>query len=145
MSPTIPRVDFYRINDNNASSVKEVACRLLEKAYQNGHQILVYCSTRLEAMALDDQLWTYKANRFIPHALIWETLTSTPPIQIGYEYTTESPHDLILNLAATVPFFSPSLRRIIEIVPPADAAKTISRDHYRIYRAQHCELHTHEL
>ena len=141
MSPI--RVDFYLLNDSHPESIGDMACRLLEKAYNGGYRVFVCCQDREEAAALDTQLWTYKAERFIPHGLVWENFELPPPIQLGCERPVNDTADLILNLASSVPSFSSTLRRIIEIVPAIDTAKAISREHYRIYRTHQFELHTH--
>ena len=34
-------VDFYLLNQDNTQAVLMFACRLVEKAYQQGHQVLL--------------------------------------------------------------------------------------------------------
>ena len=103
------------------------------------------CNNQEDALLLDERLWTYKEDSFVPHALEWENLEPTPAIQIGCDLPANSTVDLVLNLASSTPFCSPNLRRIMEIVPADDAARALSRDHYRIYRSHQFELHTHTI
>ncbi len=107
--------------------------------------MFVCCNNREDAVLLDERLWIYKEESFVPHALEWDNLEPIPPIQIGCELPPNSTADLVLNLASSVPLFSPTLRRIMEIVPAEDAARALSRDHYRIYRSHQFELHTHTI
>ena len=134
------RVDFYLISDPTPSLV---ACRLIEKAYQQGHRIFVYCNNQEEAEHLDELLWHYKDESFIPHHLQGEGPEPPPPVQIGYGAEPRGFNDVLLNLAHTIPLFVSRFRRIIEIVTADETAKEISREHYRDYRSKRYELHTH--
>ncbi len=143
MSPI--RVDFYLLNNNEPNSVWLIACRLLEKAYKRGHRVFVYCGSKENAETLDELLWTYKDDSFIPHNLQGEGPEPPPVIQIGYGEEPRGFNDILLNLAPSIPPYFSRFRRIIEIVAGNDTAKEISRDHYREYRAKQCTLHTHPI
>lgn len=139
------RVDFYLLASNEASAARIFSCRLLEKAYLRGQNIFVYCNDRQEAEKLDELLWTFKENSFVPHHLQGEGPEPPPPIQIGYQTEPRGFNDILLNLATEIPAFYLRFRRIMEIVVHDEAAKTLGRAHYRTYRAQQCELYTHEI
>ena len=139
------RVDFYLLTSNQPQAGWLTACRLLEKAYQRGHRIFVYCNNQHDAELLDELLWTYKDESFIPHNLQGEGPAPPPAVQIGYGTEPRGFNDILLNMAATIPSYYTRFRRVMEIVTADDAAKENSRDHYRQYRAQQCELHTHNL
>ncbi|KTD32819.1 DNA polymerase III subunit chi [Legionella nautarum] len=139
------RVDFYLLANNDEQAKCLLACRLLEKAYLRGHRVFVYCNNQQEAETLDELLWTFKDNSFIPHNLQGEGPEPPPPIQIGYRDEPRGFNDILLNLATEIPGFYPRFRRVIEIVSNDEAAKELSRAHYREYRAKHCELQTHEI
>ncbi|MCX7116994.1 MAG: DNA polymerase III subunit chi [Legionellales bacterium] len=138
------RIDFYLSLDPDPKAQMLIACRLLEKAYLRGHRVFVLCDSLAFAENLDELLWTFKELSFIPHHLQGEGPEPPPPIQIG----TEKPHgfrDILLNLCATIPPFFSQFRRIMEIIAADEPAIEIGRDHYREYRANGCELHTHEI
>jgi len=140
------RVDFYLLTTTQPQSEQLVACRLLEKAYLRGHQVFVQCEHRDNALSLDNLLWTFKEDSFIPHSMQEEQLDSTPTIQIGCR--TETPpnsKDILFNMAASIPPYFLQFQRIIEIVSANDEAKQISRRHYREYKNNHCEIHTHSI
>lgn len=139
------RVDFYLLNNSDAEARWLLACRLLEKAYLRGHRVFAYCSNQQDAETLDELLWTFKDNSFIPHNLQGEGPEPPPPVQIGYRDEPRGFNDILLNLAAEIPTFYPRFRRVIEIVANDEAAKELSRNHYREYRAKQCELQTHDM
>lgn len=141
----LPRVDFYLLEDSDQQARLLLACRLLEKAYARGHRVFVYCETQAEAEQLDELLWTYKDDSFIPHNLQGEGPEPPPPIQIGFGDEPRGYSDILINLAIQIPPFFTRFKRVMEIVTTDEASKEISRNHYRDYRAQRCELQTHSI
>lgn len=47
------------------------ACRLIERLYSSGKRVAVWMSDRGRAAVLDEYLWTFAQNSFVPHA-IWD-------------------------------------------------------------------------
>lgn len=139
------RVDFYLLQENQPQIGWLTACRLLEKAYLRKHRVFVLCNNQEDALLLDELLWTFKEDSFIPHNLQGEGPEPPPAIQIGYEGKPQGFNDILLNMSSTIPAFHTQFRRIMEIVLNDDAAKEISRQHYREYRNQQFELHTHQI
>ncbi|MCW8386457.1 DNA polymerase III subunit chi [Fluoribacter dumoffii] len=139
------RVDFYLLASDQPDARWLVACRLLEKAYAKGHKVYVLCNNKQDAELLDELLWTFKEDSFIPHNLQGEGPEPPPPIQIGYEREPRGFNDILLNLADYIPDFYSRFKRIMQIVNNVEADKELSRAHYRDYRAKGCELHTHHL
>ncbi len=139
------RVDFYLLTQNLPEAGWLVACRLLEKAWLRGHRVFVYCETADDAALIDELLWTYKEDSFIPHNLQGEGPEPPPAVQIGYGAEPRGFNDILLNMSTTIPPFHTRFRRIMEIVIDNEDAKAISRQHYREYRTKGFELHTHQL
>lgn len=143
MSPT--RVDFYLLSNPSVDAVELLACRLLEKAYLRGHRVFVFCETKTQAEALDERLWTFKDDSFIPHNLQGEGPEPPPAVQLGYGPEPRGFNDILLNLSTTIPTYATRFRRVMEIIAANEAAKAIGRNHYREYRAKQCEMHTHPM
>ncbi len=139
------RIDFYLLSDDQPNAHWLVACRLLEKAYSRGHRVFVYCDNQQDAEFLDELLWTYKEDSFIPHNLEGEGPEPPPPIHIGYSSEPRGFNDILLNLNKEVPPFYIKFKRIIELVPSNNEAKEQSRLHYKMYRTQGGKLFTHPI
>lgn len=139
------RVDFYVLDDSQPQAGWLMACRLIEKAYQRGHHVFVYCDSEADAMKLDELLWTYKDDSFIPHNLQGEGPEPPPPVQLGYSTEPRGFSDILLNLTPMIPPFHTRFHRLIELVLNDDAAKEISREHYRAYRHLGYEQHIHPI
>ncbi len=140
------RVDFYLLNDTTPQADKLFACKLLEKAYYRGHRIFVHCAHQQDAFQLDELLWTFKDDSFVPHNLQGEGPEPPPAVQIGYQPTAPRGYsDILLSLSGTIPSFHTQFQRLIEIVATDDAAKEIARSHFRAYRQLGYTLNTHTL
>jgi len=143
MSPI--RVDFYLLASSEPQARWLLACRLIEKAFVRGHRVFVYCNNQQQAELVDELLWTFKDESFIPHNLQGEGPEPPPPIQIGYQSEPRGFSDILLNLADEIPAFYTRFQRVMEIVSNDETAKELSRTHYREYRGRQCQLQTHNM
>jgi DNA polymerase-3 subunit chi len=141
----MPRIDFYIIDETSAQARLALACRLIEKARKNRHRVFINAGSDQQANQLDELLWTYRDDSFLPHNLYGEGPEPAPPIQIGCQVTPAKHRDILLNLSDDVPAFFTQFARILEIVTNEPAVQTSSREHYRHYRACGHEISTHKL
>ncbi len=141
----MPRIDFYIIEEANPQARLRLACRLIEKAYKNRHRIYVHADNQTQAHQLDELLWTYREDSFLPHNLYGDGPEPAPPIQIGFGATPEKHRDILINLSSTIPDFYPQFTRLLEIITAEPDIQTCGREHYRQYRAQSYEITTHKL
>lgn len=141
----MPRIDFYIIEESSANVRMRLACRLIEKAYKNRHRIYIHTANQAEAHELDELLWTYREDSFLPHNLYGDGPEPTPPIQIGFAATPDKQRDILINLSNEVPAFYPQFLRVLEIVSNEPAIQAIGREHYRQYRTEGHDISTHKL
>ena len=64
------RVDFYVTGESTRSARLRLACRLTEKAYLAGQQVLVWDTDAAELREFDALLWTFGDLSFVPHAIL---------------------------------------------------------------------------
>jgi len=141
----MPHIDFYIITDETAASRLQLACRLIEKAYKNRQRIYIHTDGEPLAHQLDELLWTYREDSFLPHNIHGEGPIPAPPIQIGFTATPTEHRDLLINLNADVPGFYKQFTRVFEIVPPEATSQSAARERYRYYRNQGHEINTHKI
>ena len=140
------RVDFYILGSSAPPEGPErVACRLAEKAWQAGHSVLIQTSSETAAQRMDDLLWTYRAESFVPHGLYPDASDQRPPVLVGHGAEPNGSMDVLINLTQTVPAYYGSFARIAEVVGGAHEARELGRERYRFYRNHGCSLHSHEL
>ncbi|MGC1181538.1 DNA polymerase III subunit chi [Legionella sp.] len=139
------RVDFYLLESDQNQARWLITCRLLEKAYIRGHRVYVFCNNQEHAELIDELLWTFKDDSFIPHNLQGEGPEPPPPIQIGCANNPRGFNDILLNLTPQIPPFYAQFKRVIELVINTESEKELGRAKYREYRAKSCELLTHQI
>ena len=136
---------FYILEESSIMQRLRLACRLLEKAYKNRHRIYVNAVDEKQAHLLDEMLWTYKDDTFLPHNLYGDGPEPAPPIQIGFGITPDKQRDILLNLSPDVPDYFSQFARLLEIVSSDSVIQAAGREHYRHYRAAGYEITTHKL
>lgn len=141
----MPKIDFYILAEGDAETRFTLACRLIEKAYRNQHRIYIHTENQTDAHQLDELLWTYRADSFLPHNLYGDGPEPAPPIQIGFTDTPEKHRDILINLGNEVPAFYKQFSRVLEIIANDPAIQARGRDNFRFYRAQGCDITTHKL
>ncbi len=138
------RVDFYILPDQQRNNLRLFACRLAEKAWQQGHRILIQTDNADESRHMDDLLWTFRDGGFVPHGLAGDEEQDQHPILISHLDTAAGTFQLLINLSARIPA-DDAFERIAEIVNQEAQRKQQGREHYKIYRDKGVELHHHEM
>ena len=138
------RVDFYVLEPPSAAGHDRMMCRIVEKAWQQGHAVYVQCADDAQARAFDDLLWQFQDVSFVPHALTGEAGTDTPVV-IGCAAVDNLQPDVLVNLAAAVPELASRYTRVIESAGYDDATRGAARTRYRYYQERGFPLNTHKV
>jgi len=143
------QVDFYILEATAEREWLRTACRLAEKAWLKGHRIFIHTDSKETARSLDDMLWTYRQDSFVPHALYDDRLDaefeSLEPVLVGDGSAEPADIDVLINLAEAVPAFVGRSTRVAEIVAGDDAARRAGRIRYRDYRDRGFPIQQHDL
>ena len=136
------RVDFYILQDVDESARHRFACRLACKAVTGGNSVVMHTDNQSTAEQLDEMLWHYPDQRFIPHNLeTVENATIAPVILTWTE--PERCEGVLINLTSGVPKFFGRFDRVAEIV--VQQAREGGRERYKFYRDRGFPLHHHDL
>lgn len=136
------KIDFYLLASEDPATRWDFCCRLTEKVSSLGHRILISVDSLDEANHIDQLLWSFKPESFIPHRLILDSSKPTLPVEITYDHTVGDHRDVLLNLGKGIPEFFGSFSRLSEFVTEDNATKEWSREHYRFYRNQGYSIDT---
>jgi len=143
------QVDFYSLKQPEQSDRMYFACRLTEQVMNQGLKIYIHAENEQAAQDMDDLLWSFKPECFIPHAILGidEELNDDEdiPVFIGFGDNFAERSDLLINLSSDIPGFLENFSRIAEIVPNAEEAKNKLREHWNTYKDKGFELKHHEL
>ncbi|MEM7194155.1 MAG: DNA polymerase III subunit chi [Pseudomonadota bacterium] len=142
-----PRVDFYLLESSNGRAKDMLACRLATKAFASDMKVYIRVSETSDAQRMDELLWTFKQNSFLPHAIAHaDNNADQYPIQIGTD--TEPPagcDDFLIQMSGHNNSAASQFNRIAELVGPGDAEKQAGRERFRYYRQHGIEPDTHQV
>lgn len=139
------RIDFYILEDVDANARWRFACRLTEKAYQQGHRVYLHANSAEDAARLDDLLWTFRSGSFIPHTCGDETTDPEARVHIGFGTEPMDHDDVLVNLSRQVPPFFSRFHRVVELVDGDEEQRKQSRERYRFYRDRGYPLENHPI
>ena len=137
-----PQIDFYVLQELSPDGRFKLACRIIEKAYRLGHQIYVRTSDPDHTNKLDDLLWTFSQNSFIPHQLSSESDSIDSPVVIGENLLTTEETDVVISVANDPVSNFTAYPRIVDIVGCKDEDKASGRNRFRYYREHGVEPNT---
>jgi DNA polymerase-3 subunit chi len=129
------QADFYVLGKQAQHDQWYFACRLVEQIQQKGHQVLLQVSNEEEAKALDDMLWQFRPDAFVPHALL--NAKDAPvdcPVSIGWHQEPGHHHDVIIILTPELPAFYGRFQRLVEVVVQNDDVLEYTRQHFRFLK-----------
>lgn len=138
-----PEVAFHF----NVADKAHYLCRLLRKAYQAGLRALV-CAPPELARELDQLLWTFAAEEFIPHAR-WKDSSAArarSSILIA-DSAVEWPEAQVLVNALPQPALPPAYegyRKVIEVVGLDAGDRDAARQRWKTYTTQGHGLLRHD-
>jgi DNA polymerase III subunit chi len=138
------RVDFYVLSADAPDARLRYACRLAERAVEQGCQVYIHTQ---DVQRLDDMLWTFSDGSFLPH----EVYRGQAPeharvmVMVGSEVGPQSHRGLLINLMDAMPPDVNAYDRIAEIVDVDPERKRTARDRYKQYREQGCAMESHNL
>ncbi len=140
----MPQVDFYSLPEASPNTRPLFACRLARKAYGLGHRVYLYVDTQDQARLLDDLLWTFDPNSFIPHAPHPAPPDDASPVLIGNEPPPPG-MDLLINMAAATPTFYTDFPRVADMVDQRPEILANGRDRFALYKRQGFMPNYHKL
>ncbi len=140
------RIDFYILAQQTFSDRQHFACRLTERAVLSGHQVLLYVDDLDAAVSIDDALWGWKPEAFIPHKLIVaENSKHSEPVMIGWKDNIGQHFDILINLAQEVPSGFSRFERVMEIVIQNESVLNQTRSRYKYYKHRGFPINDNDL
>jgi DNA polymerase-3 subunit chi len=139
------RVSFYLLKGSVEHDRQVFACRLIEKAYKQGHHIYIHTDNAEKAEQVNQILWSFRADSFVPHQLIDAPNADNCPVLIGHNTKPPRLMDLLINLGTEQPIFFSQFERVAEFINDDQQLKIMGRERYRFYQQRGYELSTHKI
>ena len=145
--PASAKVDFYLLDEPDARARLVMACRVAEKALDQGLRIAVRTAGPSQTAELDELMWTFSDRSFLPHG-VWPAepgFAAATPVLIASGTLPESHRDVLINLADDLPADAGSYARVCEVVAGDDDSKRRARVRWRGYRDAGLEPGAHKV
>jgi DNA polymerase III subunit chi len=139
----VTQIDFYILPETTSEARWLFACRLIDKVHRMGMRVLVAVDSEAEARQLDELLWTFKPESFIPHQLI--NSGKPTPVEITFTQEAGDHQNLLLNLSKTTPTYFSRFERMSEVVIQEPESLAASRTRFSFYKSRGYPIETRKL
>lgn len=139
------KVDFYILGSGSQAEAWQLACEKTETLAQQPCEVYLYVGSDAQADQLDDFLWSFKEESFIPHQCLDIEDPNPPLVQIGATPPPAHFKGVLINLQPTLPAFYAQFDQVIEIVFSDPNVQQLARERYRHYREHGHELNTYKI
>ena len=131
----MPRADFYLIDKPRfREEPLLLVCELVRKAYAAELPTLVLARDTAQAEALDDLLWSFDPDAYLPHQIAGSDEGDVDtPILITTPEMDVAARPLLINLRDAAP--AGSFERVLEVVPADPATRGPLRERWKHYQS----------
>ena len=143
VNPDPCQVDFYLLGDASLNA-GNLACRLAMMAWERKQQVSISVTSDAAIDQLDELMWQFPAERFLPHARADAVDAVKAPVNIG-TLSGLKPAEVVINLCPDAVPQPTRFKRILEIVPFANSEREASRAKYRTYSNLGLKPQLHEM
>jgi DNA polymerase-3 subunit chi len=140
----MPRADFYLIDKPRFhDDPLLLVCELARRAFDSGQRALILARSVEEAEALDEKLWEFDADAFVPHQIAGDDDDAITPVLIAAPESPTIDRPLVINLRDEC---APGLfERVLEVVPANEAQRLGSRKRWTTYKAAGFDVAKHDM
>lgn len=139
------RADFYLIQKPRfRENPLLLVCELARKAHDAGLPTLILARDTVQAEVLDDLLWAFDAEAYIPHQIAGQdededeadVLIAAPEADVPLRR-------LVINLRDAA--VDGACERVLEVVPADPSARGPLRERWKHYQARGLQLNKHDM
>ncbi|MCR6686473.1 DNA polymerase III subunit chi [Pseudoxanthomonas sp.] len=141
----MPRADFYLIaKPRFAEQPLLLVCELARRACDSNQFTLVLARDAAQAEELDDLLWSFDPDAYIPHQIAGQDdEDEVTPVLIAAPGTEAPARPLVINLRDEA--WGAACERVLEVVPADPATRSPLRERWKQYQALGYELNKHDM
>ncbi|MCK5818371.1 MAG: DNA polymerase III subunit chi [Psychromonas sp.] len=109
------------------------ACSIASFYYSHNQKVFIYTDDQQDAFNIDEYLWQFDGDSFIPHNLLGEGPSYGSPVEISWQAPTHY-CSVLINLSLQAPKFSNHFQQVIDFVPFDEQLKIQARQRYTTYK-----------
>lgn len=140
------QADFYLLESPREFDHLRFTCKLVEKAFGQGLHIHVQAISGEQAEELNDMLWHFKPDSFVPHAIGQSQYAQHPvTIDVQSASTTEGSNtDLLVLLSCELPGNYQDFSRVSLITPNDPSQLQQARSLYKHLQSLNITANIHD-
>ena len=140
----MPRADFYLIaKPRFRDDPLLLVCELAKMAFAGGQSTLILARSFEQAEQLDEKLWEFDEDAFIPHQIAGDDDDAITLVLIVPPDAATPDRALVINLRDEP---APGrFERVLEVVPDDEAQRAGSRERWKTYRHAGFEVAKHDM
>ena len=140
----MPRADFYLIaKPRFLEEPMKLVCELARKSYDKGLWTLILARDAAQAEALDELLWSFDDDAYIPHQIAGDEEDELTPVLIATPDRDVPSRALVINLRDDT--YLGTCDRVLEVVPADASARGPLRERWKQYKALGLDMHKHDM
>ena len=139
------RADFYLIaKPRFRDEPLRLVCELARKAHDAGLPTLVLARDMAQAEALDDLLWSFDPDAYLPHQIAgMDEDEDNTDVLIAPPEVDAAMRPMVINLRDAP--VEGDFERVLEVVPADPAARGPLRERWRQYKARGLAVNAHDM
>jgi DNA polymerase-3 subunit chi len=143
------QVMFYLLNDekvnnentdisknadaSDTSSAFYHACLQASHFYRQNQRVFIYTEDQAHAEKVDELLWAFDSDSFVPHNLVGEGPKQGAAVEISYQ-PPRGRRAVLINLTESVPNFANQFQFVVDFVPSDETLKQQARERFKTCR-----------
>ena len=140
----MPRADFYLIDKPRfREQPLLLVCELAKRAFAAQQPALILARDHAQAEAIDELLWAFDEDAFIPHQLAGDEDDADTAVLIVPPGVDTPDRPLLINLREACA--DGSFQRVLEVVAADPAERDGSRERWSEYRRRGFEVSKHDM
>ncbi len=129
----LPDEDKTDASDINASTALYHACLQASYFYRQNQRVFIYTQDQKSAEQVDEMLWAFDSDSFVPHNLSGEGPKQGAAVEISHQ-APRGRRPVLINLSSTVPDFASQFQLIVDFVPSDETLKQLARERFKTCR-----------
>ena len=140
----MPRADFYLIaKPRFLEEPLKLVCELARKSYDANLWTLILARDAQQAEELDELLWAFDDDAYIPHQIAGDQEDELTPVLIAPPDIDAPARALVINLRDDA--YLGACERVLEVVPADESAREPLRARWKQYKALGLEVNKHDM
>lgn len=128
------RIDFLATDDASPEARLHLAARLTQRALREGRQVFIACADAAQQTSLNELLWAFEPESFIPHATDITDVQS--PVIVATGENCGEHHDVLINLQSPAPAYFSRFERLFEVICQDQAVLSSTRANWAYYKSR---------